>query len=123
MRSGKVWVIATLRSDFYHRCQEIPGLLELKGSEGQLDLALPTPAEIGPIIREPAAAAGLQFEVDAQSGQPLDDVLQNEAAALKEGLPLLEFALDELYRRAVARPAGAAGSCAASAHFRRLPCA
>jgi WD40 repeat protein len=105
-RSGKVWVIATLRSDFYHRCREIPGLAELKAENGQLDLAPITTAEIGRMIRQPAAAAGLQFEVDPQTGQPLDDILLNDATALEEGLPLLEFALDELYHRAA--PNGAA---------------
>jgi WD40 repeat protein len=113
-QSGKVWVIATLRSDFYHRCQEIADLMALKGADGQLDLSPPTPAEIGQMIRQPAAAAGLQFDVDQQIGQTLDDALQNEAAGIKEGLPLLEFALDELYRHAVAARASNTGSAPAS---------
>ena len=101
-RGGKVWIIATLRSDFYHRCQEVPELAALKGGNGQLELSPPAPTEVGQMIRQPASAAGLQFEVDPLTGQTLDDVLQNEAAGIKEGLPLLEFALDELYRNAVA---------------------
>jgi hypothetical protein len=112
--SGKVWVIATLRSDFYHRCREVPGLAELKAENGQLDLAPITTAEIGRMIRQPAAAAGLQFEVDPQTGQPLDDILLNDAAALEEGLPLLEFALDELYHRAAPNGAPVAETDGAS---------
>lgn len=116
--SGKVWVIATLRSDFYHRCQEIPDLAALKEGDGQLDLLPPTPAEIGKMIRDPALAAGIEFDFDEQTGQSLDDVLQNDAAALAEGLPLLEFALDELYRHATAN--GAAGAGSAATRVRKL---
>jgi WD40 repeat protein len=109
-RSGKVWVIATLRSDFYHRCQEIPDLVSLKGAEGQLDLSPPETAEIGQMIRQPATAAGLEFDFDPQTGQSLDNILQNEAGTIKEGLPLLEFALDELYRQTAGTSARANGS-------------
>jgi len=56
----------------------------------------PTRAEIGQIIREPARAAGLRFEEDANQGR-LEDVLQATAAADPGSLPLLEFVLDALY--------------------------
>jgi hypothetical protein len=73
-RGGRAWMIATLRSDFYPLCARLPELVELKRGDGQYDLARPTPAEIGQIVRRPAAAAGLRFEAsgpgDARS--PLD---------------------------------------------------
>jgi len=50
-RSGRVWVIATLRSDFYPRCTELESLVELKEGTGQYDLLTPAPAEIGQMIR------------------------------------------------------------------------
>lgn len=96
-RGGRVWVIGTLRSDFYARCAEIPELIELKSGRGQLDLLPPTPAEIGQIIRRPALAAGLRFEEDPETGQGLDEILRDAAARHPEGLPLLEFTLDQLY--------------------------
>ena len=34
--SGLVWVIATIRSDFFHRCGEVPGFSALKDGLGQL---------------------------------------------------------------------------------------
>ena len=61
-RSGSVWVLATMRSDFYVRAQELAELQELKKGEGQYELGPPTPAEIGQMIRQPAAMAGLEFE-------------------------------------------------------------
>jgi tetratricopeptide (TPR) repeat protein len=98
-RSGKVFVIATLRGDFYHRCLDLPDLVALKEGSGQYDLLLPAAAEIGQMIRQPARAAGLGFEEDPATRIPLDDVLREAASRSPESLPLLEFALEELYQR------------------------
>ena len=46
----------------------------------------------------PALAAGLEFETHPVTHQKLDDTLQNEASMNPQGLPLLEFCLDELYK-------------------------
>jgi len=94
-----VWTIATLRSDFYPRCVEHATLVALKSGDGQYDLGAPTPAEIGQVIRLPAAAAGLRFETRVDGGEGLDEVLRDEATRSPEALPLLEFALEELYKR------------------------
>lgn len=94
-----VWTVATLRSDFYPRCVEHAALVALKAGNGQFDLQPPTAAEIGQIIRLPAAAAGLRFETRVDGGEGLDEVLRDEAAGSPEALPLLEFALEELYKR------------------------
>ena len=99
VKSGVVWAIATLRSDFYPRCSEIPALIALKDGAGQYDVRPPTAAEIGQIIRIPARLAGLDFEERPDAGERLDDVLRDAAAAEPDALPLLEFALEELYRR------------------------
>jgi type II secretory pathway pseudopilin PulG len=97
--SGLVWVIATMRSDFFHRCDEIPALVELKSGLGQYQLVPPSPAEISQIIRKPAQIAGLRFEVDSKTGEQLDDLLRDAAVRNPASLPLLEFCLDELYQR------------------------
>ncbi|HKY95796.1 MAG TPA: hypothetical protein VJL84_10850, partial [Kiloniellales bacterium] len=94
--SGFVWIIATLRSDFYHRCQELPVLAELKDGTGTYDLLPPQGPEIAQMIRNPARAAGLMFE-ESRSEGGLDDVLQQGAARSPTSLPLLSFVLDELY--------------------------
>ena len=94
--SGLVWVIGTIRADFFHRCGEVPGFSALKDGLGSYELLPPTGPEIAQIIREPARAAGLRFEEDADQGR-LEDVLQEAAAADPGSLPLLEFVLDALY--------------------------
>jgi WD40 repeat protein len=102
-RSGTVWVIATLRADFWHRAADMPDLVALAEGQGRIDLAAPSPAELAEMIRRPAQAAGLSFEAHAASGLPLDAVLAEHAAAAPGALPLLSFTLDELYRNAKAR--------------------
>jgi tetratricopeptide (TPR) repeat protein len=97
-RSGVIWVIATLRSDFYPRISEFAGLVALKEGAGQYDLLPAIPAEIGQMIRRPTAAAGLRFEADLVTEERLDDVLRDEAARNPASLPLLEFTLEELYK-------------------------
>jgi WD40 repeat protein len=98
-RSGKTRVLATLRSDFYPQFAQLKTLAELKEGLGQYDLEPPTPAEIGQMIRQPAVAAALQFEENAETGEKLDDALRDAAVRDPASLPLLEFTLDELYLR------------------------
>ncbi|MDL2339953.1 MAG: ATP-binding protein [Pseudomonadota bacterium] len=104
VRSGHIWVIATLRADFWHRAADIPALAALAEGTGRLDLSPPLSAELAEIIRRPVLAAGLSFELDAETGLGLDVVLAAAAAAAEPGvLPLLSFTLDELYKDAKKR--------------------
>ena len=99
VRSGRIWVVCTLRSDFYPRLANLPKLAALKEGAGQYDLLPPTASEIGQMIRLPAGAAGLRFEEDPASSERLDDMLRDAAAGHREILPLLQFTLEELYQR------------------------
>jgi eukaryotic-like serine/threonine-protein kinase len=103
--SGLVWAIATLRSDFYHRIDDVPGLRELTTGR-QYSLPPARPAELGEIVRRPAAAAGLFYASDEASGLGLDAIIAEAAAQDPAALPLLSFALDELYRRDIADGGG-----------------
>jgi len=94
--SSLVWVIGTIRADFFHRCGEVPGFSALKDGLSSYELLPPTGPEIAQIIREPARVAGLRFEETADHGR-LEDVLQEAASADSGSLPLLEFVLDALY--------------------------
>ncbi|MGH7123940.1 MAG: AAA family ATPase, partial [Stellaceae bacterium] len=99
--SGHVWIVATMRADFYPRCQDLPAVfLELCPREAVFELMPPTPEEISQMIRRPARLAGLDFEKRADQEQGLDDVLRDAAIANPGSLPLLQFALEELYTRA-----------------------
>lgn len=99
--TGRVWIICTLRADFYSRCAELPerfrDLFVERG--GLFTAAGPRPAEIAQMIRRPAAMAGLRFERRSDSDEGLDDVLRDAASGNPTVLPLLEFTLDELWRR------------------------
>ncbi len=98
-RCGRVWVIGTLRSDFYQAVGKLPKLVALKEGDGQYDLLPPTASEMGQMIRLPTRAAGLRFEEDPSSSERLDDMLRDAAAEHPEVLPLLQFTLEELYQR------------------------
>ena len=81
-RSGAAWVVATMRSEFFAQCAELPELAALKAGQGQLDLLPPTFAEIGQMIRYPAHDAALRWGKDPDHpGQALDDMLQEAACA------------------------------------------
>src|SRR5258708_3727664 len=97
VRSGRVFVLATLRNDFYASYQEFPDLIELTKPSGKFDLRPPTPSEIRNMIQLPAEAAGLRFEEDRETGQRLDEALRDAASATPESLPLLEHVLSLLY--------------------------
>ena len=88
-----------MRSDLYPKLTDLPVLMSLKEGDGQFDLLPPTLREIGQIIRLPAAAADLRFESRAHTAERLDDTIRDAAAGNAAALPLLEFLLEELYKR------------------------
>lgn len=96
--SGSVWVIATMRSDHYHRLDALPVLATLASGPGQYHVLPPSAAELGQMVTAPAAAAGLRFEIDQTSGIGLDETLR-AAAGDGSALPLLQFTLDQLFER------------------------
>jgi len=98
-RSGLVWIIATMRSDFFDRIPTLPSLVALSAGEGTYLLAPPDAADIGQIIRLPAREAGLRFEKDMRTGHGLDDVILEAAAKDPASLPLLEYLLDQLWHQ------------------------
>jgi hypothetical protein len=98
-KSGLVWVVATMRSDFFDRLERLPTLAALSAGEGRYLLLPPDEAEIGQIIRRPAREAGLRFETDAAGAQSLDEMILHAAGRASGALPLLSFLLDQLWRR------------------------
>ncbi len=100
-RSGFVWVIATMRRDFWHRADEIPELVRLSENNGRLELVPPGPAQLSQMIRRPAEEAGIDFEEHGTTKVPLNEVIAEEVAREPGGLPLLSYLLDQLYRKDV----------------------
>lgn len=108
-RSGLAWVLATLRSDFYPGLASLPALLVLKDGEGQYDLPAVEGEDWTRIVRLPAQAAGLEYERDPSGTGDVADRLIAEASRVgRDALPLLQFALQELYERRDQRPDGPA---------------
>ena len=97
-KSGLVWVIATMRSDFFDQLERLPELANLSANGRYLVLPM-EPAEIAQSIRNPAREAGLQFEFIESIGISLDELIQQEAAKDTAILPLLSFVLDQLWQR------------------------
>lgn len=98
-KSGLVWVVATMRSDFFDRLDSVPGLAALSEGEARFLLLPPGDAEIGQIIRQPALEAGLRFEHDPARGIDLDEIIREAAVKDRGALPLLSFLLDQLWQR------------------------
>lgn len=94
-RSGSIWVIATMRSDFYQQMLSQPALVRMKAGRGQMDVLPPGPDALARIIEEPARLAGLQFE--SKNNQSLSSRILKDAVNHTELLPLVEFILRELY--------------------------
>ena len=102
--TARVWVVATVRADFYEALVREPGLLALKTAGASLDLQPPGPGEMAEIVRAPARAADLTYEVD-RDGQALDDRILADADRI-DMLPLLQFALNRLFEARAADPGG-----------------
>lgn len=87
-----------VRGDFYQKLQDaLPELMELKGSQGHIDVMRPSPREIEEMIRFPAECAGLDFERDPETGDYLDYRLREDARGKPDVLPLLQHTLNQLY--------------------------
>ena len=97
--SGQVWVIATMRSDFFDRLVSLPVLSKISEEKGRYLLHPPAPSATGQIIRQPAREAGLRYEKDPKTGTGLDELLQEAASRDGASLPLLSFTLEELWNR------------------------
>lgn len=92
-------VIMACRNDFYPDIIALPQLAALKSRGGHFDLTAPDGADIAQIVRLPAKAAQLSYEIDPTNGASLDDVLCDAARGSPDTLPLLQYCLNELYRQ------------------------
>lgn len=98
-RTGSISVLATLRSDFYPQAQLSPAFLRMKAERGHFDLTPPGTTALQQLIVQPARRAGLRFERDERTGRTLDQRILEDAARDPSALPLLQYALAELYEK------------------------
>lgn len=97
--NGRVYVIATLRGDFYARCLDHPLLVELMKGHGSFALPPPSPGDLAQMIRQPAVTAGLVFEENTATGDKLDEIIRDAAMRDPSALPLLSYTLEQLYEK------------------------
>lgn len=95
-KSQNVRAIITMRSDFYHRCVDIPELADLLQA-GSFPLSIPGLGALYQMITRPAEVAALTFE----NGLP--DQILTDTGDEPGSLALMAYTLDELYRIATQR--------------------
>ncbi|MEM9016047.1 MAG: hypothetical protein AAGC68_03470, partial [Verrucomicrobiota bacterium] len=96
-QSGLVWVLATIRSDFYSRAQTSPTLVRMRRNQSGIDLAPPDSDSIRQMVEEPAKRANLRWE--EQGERSLANAIFQEARSQGELLPLLQYLLQELFEK------------------------
>jgi DNA-binding SARP family transcriptional activator/WD40 repeat protein len=87
----RVRVVVTMRADFYDRPLEFPEFAELMRS-GLVSVAMPGRESMIDAVVEPARTEGLEIEAG------LAAAIVGDVADQPGGLPLLEYALTELFR-------------------------
>ncbi|WP_233081553.1 nSTAND1 domain-containing NTPase [Rheinheimera soli] len=95
--SGSVVVLSACRNEFYPLLVTYPSLMAGKARGAHFDLAPPGRAELLQMIRLPAIAANLSWDLDPNTALPLDELLCSEAASNPDALPMLQYTLQELY--------------------------
>ena len=109
-RTGLIWILATLRAELYEAFLKSP-LARLaspdntqygKRLELTFDLLPPGLTEMAEVVRGPARAAGLEWEVDPVSKERLDERLFADIDR-PDLLPLVQSVLDRLYEQRAAK--------------------
>jgi DNA-binding winged helix-turn-helix (wHTH) protein/energy-coupling factor transporter ATP-binding protein EcfA2 len=95
--SGFVLVLSACRNEFYPLLVTYPSLMAGKARGAHFDLAPPGRSELLQMIRLPAIAANLSWDLDPKTAMPLDELLCSEAASNPDALPMLQYTLQELY--------------------------
>ncbi|MEZ4512949.1 MAG: protein kinase [Chloroflexota bacterium] len=90
--NGPIFILLTMRADFYHRCAAYSDLAHRIASQ-QILVGGMSPAELRQAIVQPAQHAGLKLEPG------LVDTILDDVAWQPGALPLLQHALLELWQR------------------------
>ncbi len=90
-----LWLIISMRNDFYSKFTAFPEFGALKNEAYVVDIPNVSATDIAEIVEVPAKKANLVWEVN-DHGVSLSKKIVQEADDLKD-LPLIEFGLSELY--------------------------
>ena len=95
--SGAVWIVATLRGDFYPKFLGCRALVHLATEGAQLPLVPPGADALRRMIESPALLSGLAYEKTGET--TLADRILRDVSGQAELLPLLEDLLRELFEK------------------------
>ncbi len=104
LQSKGVWIIATLRNDYYSQYQGIPELLTIF-KDKQYDLLNGQSAMLSKIINQPAALADLVFgfedhtNTDNEKHIQLNEQIFEDMKGSTQGLPFLSLTLQLLFEK------------------------
>lgn len=99
LRGEDMLIVITCRRACYPGLVEaLPDIVHWAQPAGRVELMPPSKGEIAQMIRTPAKLMGLRFEADPHTGLRLDDMLRDRFAEDGSALPLLQHALQLLYR-------------------------
>ncbi len=90
-------LFVSMRIDFYGRLFSSEGLKSFKNNSKEVVLSSMGMEEIKEVVERPAEKACLKWEIGSE-GRSLSEQIVNDAAGIKD-LPLIEFALSELYNK------------------------
>ncbi|MPY23430.1 winged helix-turn-helix domain-containing protein [Shewanella sp. YLB-07] len=96
-QSGHILILSACRNDFYPDLVQYPNLMSGKSRGAHFDLSPPTRQELLQMIRLPAVAANLTWQLDGETAVPLDEMLCADAASNPDALPMLQYTLQALY--------------------------
>ncbi|SQH78094.1 Transcriptional regulator [Shewanella benthica] len=96
-QSGHILILSACRNDFYPDLVQYPNLMSGKSRGAHFDLSPPTRQELLQMIRLPAVAAKLTWQLDGETAVPLDEMLCADAASNPDALPMLQYTLQALY--------------------------
>lgn len=98
LESNTCLIISALRNEYYQDLTESHSYIQIRARAYHYDIPPLSYDEVCDIVRKPAQAAGLSFEMNQQHIVSLDTYIINKAQSINVSLPLLQYTLAELYK-------------------------
>lgn len=99
LQQNGVWLITTLRNDFYSQYQKLPEFIKIFRDDGHYDLLDIEPAMLPIIIKNPAKIADFNFEFNKENHIYLNDQILFDMDRTNQALPFLSLTLKLLFEK------------------------
>ena len=90
LESQKCLIISAIRNEYYREITELDTYISIRANVLHYDIPSINYDEISEIVKKPAQASGLLFEVNKETGIALDTYLINKAQAINVSLSILQ---------------------------------